>query len=130
MPVVKDLYGWKSTRGVGWRRLSSAARLDLEEFRIEPVAGMKGVPLYVGPDECYYVEEDLDKDYERLSLRFYRLNRGELNLLHDFGEFELDRKRRPIDFNFSPHGLIWQEGKKVQVFTYPDLNELKFKRLN
>ena len=130
MPVLKELYGWKSARGKEWRRLISAARLDLEEYRMEPVAGMKSEPLYVGPDECYYVEEDLDRDNERLLLKFYRLDRGELTLLRDFGEFPLERKRRPIDFNFSPHGLIWQEGKKVQVFTYPDLKELKFKGLN
>jgi hypothetical protein len=130
MPVLKDLYGLRRVRQEGWRVERSAARLDLEEYRMESVDGMKSVPLYVGPEEYFYVEEDLDRDSEHLSLKFYRLNRGELTLLHDFGEVPLEGGRRSVDYDFSPHGLIWREGNKVQVFTYPELNELRFKGLN
>jgi hypothetical protein len=129
MPTMKDLYGWKTARGRDWRRHGTVARLDLEEYRIEPVAGMRGMPLHLGPDECYYVEEDLDRENERFTLRFFRLHRGILTLLHDFGDFPPGQDRRSIDYQFTPHGLIWQEGRRVTVFLYPDLNELEFSGL-
>jgi hypothetical protein len=111
---IKELYGWKEGR--------KYARLDLEKFKIEELSELKSLPLEFYQEGGYFYVEDKAASV----LNIYRIKENKSELIKSF---KMDFSKSESDYYFTPGGLIITQRDKVKVFAFPDLNELKFKRL-
>ncbi|MCK4646514.1 MAG: hypothetical protein KAU46_09695 [Candidatus Aminicenantes bacterium] len=111
---LKELYGYKKG--------SKYARLDLETFEIEELSELKRWPMGFYPESGYYYE----RDQAASVLNIYRLKENKSELIKSF---KMDFSKSESDYYFTPGGLIITQRSKVRVFAFPDLKELKFKRL-
>jgi len=119
---IKEIYGRRyrskehRDEGLMW------ARLDLETFEIEELGDIKGWFYCFGPDKCYLAERDLDAG----TLKIHDYQEGRFTLLKSF---RLDFKKSYHPYNIFEGGIIIWKGKKVKVYAFPDLKEVKFKKL-
>lgn len=99
------------------------ARLNLENFEIEEIGETKGHMYYRSADDIYFNETD------RISatMKFYKLKEGRLKLLNTITDFDPGESRNR--FRLCKGGVVIREGKKVRVYAFPDLKEIKFKKL-
>jgi hypothetical protein len=119
---VKEIFGRKYRPKEEWKKGPMWAKLDLETFKIEELSDAKKWLYYFGPDECYFE----DKDYEAGTLAIYRYQDGRSTLIRSF--------RCSFEKTFYPYGIfeggiVLEKGKKVKVYAFPDLKEIKFKKL-
>jgi hypothetical protein len=119
---IKEIYGRKYrpreelSKGPMW------ARLNLETFEIEEISDTKGWLYCFSSGECYFE----DKNYEAGTFDIYKFEDGQLKLIRHF--------RCSFEKTFHPYaifesGIVLQKGKKVKVYAFPDLKEIKFKKL-
>ena len=121
---VKEIFGRKSRpdreetekKGPIW------ARLDLETFEIEDLSDTKDWLYCIGPDERYFIETDFDAG----TFKTYKYQDGKSQLLRSF---RLDFKRSFYPYGVFESGIVLQNGKKIKVYAFPDLREIKFKKL-
>ena len=118
---VKEILGRKYRSKEEWKKGPMWARLDLETFQIEELSDAKKWLYYFGPDECYFEE----KDYDAGTLAIYRYQNGQSKLIRSF--------RCSFENTFYPYGIfeggiVLERGKKVKVYVFPDLREIKFKK--
>jgi hypothetical protein len=111
---LKELYGWKEGR--------KYARLDLEKFKIEELGELKSLPMDFYQEGGYFYVEDKAASV----LNIYRIKENKSELIKSF---KMDFSKSESDYYFTPGGLIITQRSKVRVFAFPDLKELKFKRL-
>ena len=118
MAAFKEIFGWR--RGP---KHPIYARLNLENFEIEEIGDTKGHMLYFSPDDRYFFETD----HIAATVKVYEFKEGKLKLLKTFTDFDT----REVKNRFRPcrGGIVFREGKKVQVYAFPDLKEIKFKKL-
>lgn len=124
---ISELYGLKSVQQEETGRSIRSARLDLESLAVKEIDLLQNRPYFIGNDAHIYFEEEIDSG--RPVLKVYRLRRGERNHLRSFPGV------RRIDEDFDhrvdvfPGGLVVVQGHEVNVFAFPDLHELEFKKL-
>ncbi len=111
---LKELYGWKEGR--------KYARLDLETFEIEELSETKSLPMDLYPEGGYFYEQDQAASV----LKIYRLKKNKSELIKSI---KMDFSKSERDYSFTPGGLVIRKRGKVKVYIFPDLKELKFKRL-
>jgi hypothetical protein len=99
------------------------ARLKLDSFEIEEIADFKGNLVYFDPESCYAYKVD----EAAAQLIIYEVQRGELALLKIFEDFT--PKLEKTGFEIFKSGLVMSNGKKIRIFAFPDLKEVKFKKL-
>jgi len=111
---IKELYGWIEGR--------KYALLDLEKFEIEELGELKSLPMDFYQEGGYFYV----KDQAASVLNIYRIKENKSELIKSF---KMDFSKSESDYYFTPGGLIIRQRGKVKVFAFPDLKELKFKRL-
>lgn len=111
---LKEIYGWKS--GLQF------AKLDLENFEIKEIGKFNGYLHCFYPDDFYLVEWGQN----RTTVKIYEYEEGNLKLLKDF---DFDMEKAGNRFHIFRNGIIFKKGSKVKIYSLPDLNELKFKKL-
>jgi hypothetical protein len=97
--------------------------LDLENFKIERIGKTHGRMDYYYPDDVYFIESDPIKP----EIRIYKQINEQVKLFKTFEKFDY---KKPENRSFwCKSGIILRRGKKVKVYAYPDLKEIKFKKL-
>jgi len=120
---IKKLYGVKRITLEDQRMGTSYATLDLENFKIEGIGKTQGRMDYYYPDDVYFIESDPIEP----EIRIYKFMNGQVRLFKTFEDF--DYKKSENRSFWCKSGIILRRGKKVNVFAYPDLREIKFKKL-
>jgi hypothetical protein len=115
--TFKEIFGWR--RGP---KHPIYARLNLENFEIEEIGDTKGYLQFFYPDKYYLVETD----HVASEVKVYEYEEGKQNLLKTFS-FDTTEKRNR--FRLCRGGIVFREGKKVRAYAFPDLKEIKFKKL-
>jgi len=115
---LKELYGWR--RGP---KSPKYARLSLENFEIEEFGETKGYLQFFYPDKYYLVETA----HVASAVKVYEFKEGKIKLLRTFSDFDTTEIRNR--FRLCKGGVVIREGKKVKVYAFPDLKEIKFKKL-
>ncbi|MGD2245229.1 MAG: ABC transporter permease [Candidatus Aminicenantes bacterium] len=117
------LYGTKRITLENQRIGTSYAILDLENFKIEGIGKAKGRLDYYYPDNLYFIESDPVEP----EIRIYKYMDGQVKLFKTFEDFDY---KKPENRTFwCRSGIVLRRGKKVKVYAYPDLKEIKFKKL-
>ncbi|NIO48987.1 MAG: hypothetical protein GTN73_06080 [Candidatus Aminicenantes bacterium] len=109
----------------GWRRGPTHpiyAKLNLENFEIEEIGETKGHLHYFSPDEYYFIEID----HVASEVKVYEYKERKQNLLKTFSFNTTEKRNR---FRPCIGGIVFREGKKVRAYAFPDLKEIKFKKL-
>jgi len=112
---LKELYGRKD-RKIG--------RLDLETLEIEEIGELIGYIRCLYPGDSYFIEIDRPAATTKIHL----LKGNQIKLLKHFTD--LDNRYWEYDLSVSKGGVVLRKGKKVEIFAFPDLIELKFKKLS
>jgi hypothetical protein len=116
--TFKEIFGWR--KGPKQRIL---AKLNLETFEIEEIGETKGYMFYFSPDEIYIMK----MNHTAAAVKIHEFIEGKLNLLKTFTDF--DTRDMTNRFRLCRGGVVIREGKKVRVYAFPDLREIKFKKL-
>jgi ABC-type transport system involved in multi-copper enzyme maturation permease subunit len=118
---IKEFYGKRKDRLV---------RIDLETLDIEDMGEWKKIEdgFFIGlyfkmPYEFYYSENNGREQ----TIKIFKLEGNQKILLKTFENF--DGQQRINGFEISKGGLVIQRGKKVQVYSLPDLKEIQYKGL-
>ncbi|MDQ1351522.1 MAG: hypothetical protein QG657_1826, partial [Acidobacteriota bacterium] len=75
------------------------------------------------PDQYYYFEYKRE-DRRVVSLNIYAFDKDKLTLLKEFPSIDRD-----VKINYCKGGIVFREPGKLDVYAFPDLRELKFKKL-
>ncbi len=97
--------------------------MNLKSFEIEEIGETKGYMFYFSPDEIYISETN----HTAATKKIYGFKEGKLNLLRTFTDF--DTREMANRFRLCRGGVVIREGRKVRVYAFPDLREIKFKKL-
>jgi len=116
--TLKEIYGWR--RGP---KRPKYARLNLGNFEIEEFGETKGYLHFFYPDKYYLVETD----YVASAVKVYEFKEGKIKLLKTFSDYDATEIRNR--FRLCKGGAVIREGKRVRVYAFPDLKEIKFKKL-
>jgi hypothetical protein len=116
--TFKEILGWRSGP-----KHPKYARLNLENFEIEEIGETKGHPLSFSPDEYYFIETD----HIASAVKIHEFKEGKLRLLKTFSEYDTTEIRNRL--RLCKGGVVIRENKKVRVYAFPDLEEIKFKKL-
>ena len=116
--TLNEIYGWR--RGP---KRPKYARLNLENFEIEEFGETKGYLQFFYPDKYYLVETD----HVASVVKVYEFKEGKIKLLKTFSDYDTTEIRNR--FRLCRGGVVIREGKKVRVYAFPDLKEIKFKKL-
>ena len=120
---TNELYGTKRITLEDQRIGTSFAILDLENFKIEGIGKAKGRMDYYYPGDLYFIEHDPVEP----EIRIYKYTDGQVRLFKTFEDFDYRKpENRPF---WCRSGIVLRRGKKVKVYAYPDLKEIKFKKL-
>jgi len=120
---IKNLYGTKRITMDNQRMGTSYARLDFENLKIEGIGKTQGRMDYHYPDDLYFIESDFVEN----EIRIYKHMNDQVTLFKTFENFDYKKvENRPF---WCKSGLVLRRGKKVKVYAYPDLKEIKFKKL-
>jgi len=127
---VNEVYGRKiyltsDEKNTGQAYYTEYARLDLDNFKIEELDGLKGyLNLYSADIDSYYALEMDDAAHEA---NLYQVKEGTLKLLKTFKDVDLTSGLN--SFDVSESGMLVKKGNKIKVYALPDLKEVKFKKL-
>lgn len=114
---LKEVYGWR----IGLKH-PEYTKLNLENFEIEEIGETKGYMFFLSADDIYFDETDRIA----ATVKFYEFKEGKLKPLKTFSFDTTDKRNR---FRRCRGGIVFREGKKVRVYAFPDLKEIKFKKL-
>ncbi len=119
---VKEIYGRKYRPREEREKGPLYARLDLEIFEIEELSDTKEWLYCFTPDKCYFE----DKDYDAGTFAIYRFQDGQSTLIRSF---RISFEKTFYPYKIFESGIVLEKGKKVRVYAFPDLEEIKFKKL-
>jgi hypothetical protein len=123
---LKEIYGQKSILTYdqkGKRQYTTKCfRLNLENYELEEIKDFKGSLIYFYPADYYAFE--LDEVTPKA--RFYELKEGKLNFIKELTAFDL---KSYDNIGIFKAGVVLKKGRKVRAYAFPDLKELKFKKL-
>jgi hypothetical protein len=123
---LKEIYGRKiipSSDQKGKRQYTTKyVRLNLENLELEEIKDFEGHLLYFYPADYYA----FDLDEATPKARFYELKEGKLNFIKELTNFDLKSYE---NLGIFKAGVVLKKGRKVRVYAFPDLKELKFKKL-
>lgn len=116
--TFKEIFGWRTGP-----KHPKYARLNLGNFEIEEIGETKGHLLSFSPDEPYFIETD----HVVSTVKIHEFKEGKLRLLKTFSEYDTTEIRNRL--RLCKGGVVIRKGKKVRVYAFPDLKEIKFKKL-
>lgn len=116
--IVGDAQGRRTMRG---------GLLDLKEFQIRQLEEPVNWAAYTGTGHYYYFQEPEENSP---GLKVFRFERGELDLLREFPDMSYAVWHDDTSVKLFPGGMILVRNNKVRVFAFPDLEEIRFKKLN
>jgi hypothetical protein len=124
---VNEIYGRKVYRplkgeNAGRNYDAKYARLDLENFEIEEMAEIKSYLAFYAPDTDSFYALEWDELAHEVNL--YEVNKGVLELLNTFEN--VDPEYGMSDVDISKGGILVRRRKKIKVYAWPDLKEIKF----
>ena len=119
---VKEIYGRTYRSMEELKKGPMWAKLNLETFEIEELSETKRMLYCFGPDECYFEEKDLEAGI----LNIYRYQNDQSKLIRSF---RISFKKTFYPYEILENGIVLRRGKKVKVYAFPDLKEIKFKKL-
>jgi hypothetical protein len=103
------------------------ARLDLETYEVRdiaPIQPVQGAWIYaIFPERFYLVQRNDDARTLRISI----LNENGATLLREIKDVYV--KSKGYTYKIQRHGIIVPREKKIEVYAFPDLKELRFKGL-
>jgi len=118
---IKEFYG---------RRKDRLVRLDLETLDIEDLGEWKKMEdgywvavRFIPPSEFYYTEGNEREQ----TIKIFKLQGNQKTLLKTFENIDLEQRKNR--FEIFKGGIVIQRGKRVQVYSLPDFQEIKFKKL-
>jgi len=118
---IKESYGKRKDRLV---------RFDLETLDLEDIGEWKKIEdgyyislHFFSPNAFYYIEEN---SRER-TIKIFKLEGRQKTLLKTFENF--DGQQRKNGFQIFRSGTVIQKGKDVHVYSLPDFQEIKYKKL-
>lgn len=127
---VKEIYGRKvyrpsDNKNAGQTYLAKYGRLDIDNFEIEELAGLEDYLAFHSPNSnLFYALEWDDSAHE---VKLYEVKKGTLEVLKTFKD--VDPRYGSSDVDISKSGILVRRGKKIKVYAWPDLKEIKFKKL-
>ncbi len=110
---LKEIYGQKRNK---------IARLNLETLEAKEIGEFTGYLRYFHPDKYYFVEHVKPAVLRNI----YQVKEGEMKLIKSFPDFDIRKKHYLRIFKA---GIVIKEGKDIRVYVFPDLREIKFKKL-
>lgn len=110
---LKEVYGQNKQK---------ISRLDLETFETKDMGEYEGYVFYCYPDSWYFDEMDRSASTHKI----YRVKNGKMEFLKSF---QIDTSKKENSFRIFKAGIMLRKGKKIRVFAFPDLKEIKFKGL-
>jgi hypothetical protein len=110
---LKEIYG---------QRHRKIVRLNLETFEVEQVGEFTGYLRYFHPGNYYFVETVKPG----VSRNIYQLKEGRMEFIKSFPDFDI-RKRHSL--RVFKAGVIFKKGKEIKIYAFPDMKEIKFKKL-
>jgi hypothetical protein len=123
---LKEIYGWKTTQTPEQKEalkvIRKYAKLDLEKFEIKELGDLKGEPIY-----CQGVPYSVEDDEVASSVRVYHFEEDQEKLLREFKGLDMENIYR--NFQICDAGIVVKRGRKIRVYAFPDLKEIKFKKL-
>lgn len=117
---AREIYGKRNKRII---------RLDLATLAVDDVGPERGQILRVPPADFYYVEHESwlpNQGQPDKWRKVFRLQGGKSVFLR---QFDFNGKW-PGHVWMQRHGVVLREEGKTSFFAFPDLKELKFKKLN
>jgi hypothetical protein len=126
----KELYGRKAyikakDENAGRIYYAKYARLDLDNFEIEELTDLTGDLAFYSPNtDSFYA---LEMDESAREVKLYEMDEGTPKLLKTFEDMESRYSLNDVDI--SSGGILVRKGKKIKVYAWPDLKEIKFKKL-
>jgi hypothetical protein len=127
---VKEVYGQKVYRASDNKNAGRAyevkyAMLDLDNFEIEELTDFTGSLAFYSPNtDSFYA---LEMDETAREVKLYEVDEGTPKLLKTFEDMESRYSINDVDV--SSGGILVRKGKKIKVYAWPDLKEIKFKKL-
>ncbi len=127
---VKEIYGRRVFRplkgeNAGRNYCTKYARLNLDNFEIEELADSENYLHFFSPNpDSFYALEWDDSVHE---VKIYEVNGETLRLLKTFKDVNPAHGLNDVDIAES--GLLVKRGKKIKVYAWPELKEIKFKKL-
>jgi ABC-type transport system involved in multi-copper enzyme maturation permease subunit len=127
---ANEVYGRKVYRpsddtNAGRTYHAKYARLDLDTYEIEEMPGPENyVAFYSFNTGLYYA---LEWDDAAQEVKLYKVEKGKLELFKTFQD--VDPEHGLNDVQLSQSGILVKKGKKIKVYAWPDLKEIKFKKL-
>lgn len=119
---IKEIYGWRHSNEEKSRKGPIIAKLNLETFEIQELPDVKGWPYCFGGGECYFEEKNIQEG----TLSIYGFDDSQIKLMRKF-KVSFENTFHPYEIFKS--GIVIKKGKKVKVYAFPDLKEIKFKKL-
>ena len=119
---IKEIYGMIPPSNKESGEHTICARLDLETFELEELYDVNGWPYCFGAGECYFEEKNIQDG----TLSIYRLDDSQIKLLR---KFNLSFENTFHPYEIFKSGIVIKKGKKVKVYAFPDLKEIKYKKL-
>jgi hypothetical protein len=105
-------------------------RMDLETLEIEEIDEWKDIKdayysslRFLAPDRFYFVEADV----RARTIKIFKLEGRQKTFLKTFENFDFERRNNR--FEIHPGGIVIQRGNKLRVYSLPDFQEIKFKKL-
>jgi len=109
-------------------RSKMIVRIDLKSLEVAPVAPCQDGHLrWVAPGDFYYIASGPRRGGEaRDWQKVYRLKNGRMIFLKKFAFQEPGQGSVQVE----EHGIVYYDRDAPRFFAFPDLKELKFKKLN
>jgi hypothetical protein len=127
---VNEIYGRKvyhslKDENAGQNYVAKYARLDLENLEIEEMAEMQSyLAFYASDTDSFYA---LEWDEPAHEVKLYLVKKGTPELMKTFEDVDPEYGLNAVDIARS--GILVKKGKKIKVYAWPDLKEIKFRRL-
>ena len=127
---VKEIYGRRVYRPIkgenaGRDYRAKYARLNLDNFQIEELADSQSYLSFFSPNpDSFYA---LEWDDSMNEAKIYEVIGETLRLLKTFKDVNPAHGLNDVDIAES--GILVKRGKKIKVYAWPDLKEIKFKKL-
>jgi hypothetical protein len=103
-------------------RHRNIVRLNLETLEVEEIGEFTGYLRYFHPGNYYFVETIKPG----VSRNIYKLKEGRMELIKSFPDFDIRKKHSLRVFKA---GVVFIKDKEINVYAFPDMKEIKFKKL-
>jgi hypothetical protein len=132
-PPLKEIYfSFAETKDL-WAR--KKFRLDLQTYNLSEIKGLGntfGSFKNCANNTWYYIDQPYVHSSKNPTVSIYRMNEGIPTLIKKFDMAYGDEKWNAYSnwIDVFDNGLILKNNGKIHVYSLPDMNEMRFKKLN